>query len=136
MNIKRKNALPDDPGGTGSMQDLSFLLIIFFIVIASFAINKGFILNLPDKNTPKIVLSQDLIRCTLTANGEFFMDGTQISYEELEDVLSEKKSKYPNMTFLLEVDPHTEYQSFVNVIDKIRRLGIENFSFRMNNLGE
>ena len=114
------------------MQDLSFLLIIFFIVIASFSINKGFVLNLPDKSVPKIVLSQDLVRCSINSAGEFFMDGMQISYDDLEKAITEKKSKYPNMTFLLEVDPQTQYQFFVDTIDKIRRLGIENFSFRMS----
>ena len=39
----------EDAGSSGSLNDLSFLLIIFFIVIAGFNVNKGFLLNLPSK---------------------------------------------------------------------------------------
>ena len=43
--LTRRNL--EDAGSSGPLNDLSFLLIIFFIVIAGFNVNKGFLLNLP-----------------------------------------------------------------------------------------
>lgn len=123
--------MPDDPGGSGSMNDLSFLLIIFFIVIASFSINKGFVLNLPDKNTPVTVLTDELVRCTLCEDGSLVFNGEQISMNQLESSIKAKQAKYPNMTFLLEIQPDTRYQLVVDVIDQIRNMEVENFSFKM-----
>ena len=42
----------EDSSSSGALNDLSFLLIIFFIVIAGFNVNKGFLLNLPSKEKP------------------------------------------------------------------------------------
>lgn len=123
--------MPDDPGGSGSMNDLSFLLIIFFIVIASFSINKGFVLNLPDKNTPVTVLTDELVRCTLCEDGSLVFNGEQISMNQLESSIKAKQAKYPNMTFLLEIQPDTRYQLVVDVINQIRNMEVENFSFKM-----
>lgn len=123
--------MPDDPGGSGSMNDLSFLLIIFFIVIASFSINKGFVLNLPDKNTPVTVLTDELVRCTLCEDGSLVFNSEQISMNQLESSIKAKQAKYPNMTFLLEIQPDTRYQLVVDVIDQIRNMEVENFSFKM-----
>lgn len=133
MNLRKKNQMPDDPGGSGSMNDLSFLLIIFFIVIASFAVNKGFVLNLPDKNTPVTVLTDELVRCTLNEDGTLVFNGEQITMEQLEDSIKAKQAKYPNMTFLLQIKPDTRYQLVVDVIDQIRNMDVENFSFKMEN---
>lgn len=131
MNLRKKNQMPDDPGGSGSMNDLSFLLIIFFIVIASFAVNKGFVLNLPDKNTPVTVLTDELVRCTLNEDGTLVFNGEQITMEQLEDSIKAKQANYPNMTFLLQIKPDTRYQLVVDVIDQIRNMDVENFSFKM-----
>ena len=105
----------DDAGSSGSLNDLSFLLIIFFIVIAGFNVNKVFLLNLPSKEKPIVVNTQDIIKCSLNADGK----------------ISDKLVTWPNMTFLLTIDPDTPYQKVVDVISVIRKLKVENFSFRM-----
>lgn len=131
MNLRRKSEMPDDPGGSGSMNDLSFLLIVFFIVIASFTVNKGFILNLPEKSNPRVVQTEDLMRCTLCQDGSLILNGENIEMSQLEAAIIQKQKNYPNMTFLLEIESETKYQNFVDVIDKIRRMDVENFSFKM-----
>ena len=123
----------EDAGSSGSLNDLSFLLIIFFIVIAGFNVNKGFLLNLPSKDKPIIVNTEDIIKCTLKADGTILMDGKNILIEELSCKIEEKLKKWPNMTFLLTISPETPYQIVVDVNSTIRRLKVENFSFRMDN---
>ncbi len=125
----RHNA--EDAGSSGSLNDLSFLLIIFFIVIAGFNVNKGFLLNLPSKDKPIIVNTQDIMKCSLTEAGEVLVDGKKVEMEELTAVIEEKLKTWPNMTFLLEINPETHYQKVVDVISTIRKLKVENFSFRM-----
>lgn len=122
----------DDAGSSGSLNDLSFLLIIFFIVIAGFNVNKGFLLNLPSKDKPIIVNTQDIVKCSLSADGSLMMDGSVQELSQIENTVSEKLKTWPNMTFLLTIDPETPYQNVVDVISVIRKLKVENFSFRMN----
>ena len=122
---------PDDSSSSGALNDLSFLLIIFFIVIAGFNVNKGFLLNLPVKDKPRIVKTDDLMKCRLTPDGSIFVDDKCLSLEELRTAVSGKKAEWPNMTFLLMISPETEYQHVVDIIYEIKQLKIENFSFRM-----
>ena len=122
---------PDDSSSSGALNDLSFLLIIFFIVIAGFNVNKGFLLNLPVKDKPRIVKTDDLMKCRLMADGSIMVDNKSLTLEELRTEISEKKAEWPNMTFLLLIAPDTEYQHVVDIIYEIKQLQVENFSFRM-----
>lgn len=121
----------DDPGSSGSLQDLSFLLIIFFIVIAGFNVNKGFLMNMPEKAKPRIVQSNDLIKCVLNADGSILLDGKAVDTARFEKIVSEKKQAQPNMTFFLLIAPDAPYQNVINLIHEVRRLHVENFSFKM-----
>ena len=121
----------DDAGSSGSLNDLSFLLIIFFIVIAGFNVNKGFLLNLPSKEKPVVVNVNDIIKCSVSSDGSIFLDGKRVEVSELKDIISGKLKKWPNMTFLLTIDGGAPYQSVVNVIGEVKSLKVENFSFRM-----
>ena len=122
----------EDAVSSGSLNDLSFLLIIFFIVIAGFNVNKGFLLNLPSKDKPIIVNTQDILKCSISGEGRLVLDGSEIELEELTKLVSDKLVSWPNMTFLLTIDPEASYQNVVDVISVIRKLKVENFSFRMN----
>ena len=131
--MKRK---PDDPGDSGSLNDLSFLLIVFFIVIAGFNVNKGFLVNLPEKNKPRVVQTNDLIRCELGPTGEITIDGKVTSLEAASTTIGAMAKSKPNMTLLLVIDPETRYQRVIDVIHEIRTHDIENFSFRMKEDGK
>lgn len=127
--IKRRS--PDDPADSGALNDISFILIIFFIVIAGFTINKGFLMNLPDKEKPRVVKTEDLLVCNLDASGILSIAGTRVTAGELRRETEALQETRPNLTFLLQIHPDAEYQSVIEVIHEIRTLDVENFSFRM-----
>lgn len=121
----------EDAGSSGSLNDLSFLLIIFFIVIAGFNVNKGFLLNLPSKEKPIVVNTEDIFKCSLGSDGRLFLDGEEIRISELAVKIEEKLRSWPNLTFLLSIDSECAYQNVVDAISTIRKCRVENFSFRM-----
>lgn len=121
----------DDPGNSASLNDLSFILIIFFIAIAGFNVNKGFLLDLPDKSRPRVVRGEDLMKCRVESDGSLTVDGKSATLGELKGSITEKKATYPNMTFLLTISPDAAWQDVVNVIHEIRLLDVDNFSFKM-----
>ena len=127
--LVRRNT--EDAGSSGSLNDLSFLLIIFFIVIAGFNVDKGFLMNLPSKQKPIVVNTEDILKCSLTAEGKILMEEKIIAREELSATIEAKLKSWPNMTFLLTISPDCPYQNVVDVISSIRKLKVENFSFRM-----
>lgn len=131
MKLVRLTRQISDPGSAGSLNDLSFLLIIFFIVIAGFNVTKGFLMRLPDTDTPRIVQKQDLLRCSLNDDGSILSDGITITRDTLEEEIKQRLATHPNMTFVLAIAPETPYQKVIDVIYTVRKLNVENFSFRM-----
>jgi len=126
--LRRKGA---DIGESGTLSDLAFLLIIFFIVIAVFNVNQGFLLGLPRPGSRRIVQKQDLLRVELTRTGELRVDGKPSSIEDLTAKARSLRQERPNMTVALQIDPEAPYQRVVDIIDLVRKLDIDNFSFRM-----
>ena len=116
---------------SGALSDLAFLLIIFFIVIAVFNINHGFILNLPKKNSTRIVNTDDIFKVYLEDDGRILAGSEEVTVEELENRVKENLDYQPNMTLLLKIDPEVKYQHVVDIVQIIRNLDVENFSFTM-----
>jgi biopolymer transport protein ExbD len=131
MYLKRKSKKHLDIANSGALSDLAFLLIIFFIVVAVFNINKGFLLLLPAKNSTKIVNVNDIIKVNLREDGTLSYDDRTIGLPQLEAKIKKTLSLYPNMTFLLSIHPEAAYQNVVTIVDMVRKLEVENFSFAM-----
>jgi biopolymer transport protein ExbD len=131
MRIQRKRKKRIDIAESGALSDLAFLLIIFFIVIAVFNVNTGFLLGLPRKNTTRILNIEDIVKIDLQADGVLTYDGSPVTVPDLESIVDERLSIRPNMTLLLTISPDVPYQSVVEVVDFVRKREVENFSFRM-----
>jgi biopolymer transport protein ExbD len=120
-----------DLSDSATLSDLAFLLIIYFIVIAVFNANSGFLLGLPRKNSTKIVNSEELVRAELDSAGRLLYKGLPIESSRLETIIEETRRERPNLTFLLRVHPEAAYQRVVDVIDLVKKLKVDNFSFSM-----
>jgi len=131
MRIQRKRKKRIDIAESGALSDLAFLLIIFFIVIAVFNVNTGFLLGLPRKNSTKILNVEDIVKINLRRDGVLVHEGTSVTLGDLEEIVSERLILRPNMTLLLTVSPDVAYQQVVEVVDFVRKKQVENFSFRM-----
>ena len=118
-------------GESAAFSDLAFLLIIYFIVIAGFNINKGFLLNLPAKDSTRFILKDELLRFELDAAGKLFRDGVPFSYGEAERTIRAATASYPNLALVLEVDPASPWQELVSFVELAQKLEVETFSFSM-----
>jgi len=131
MTVKRKSKKHLDIDNSGTLSDLAFLLIIFFIVVAVFNINKGFILLLPKKDSVKIINVKDIIKVTLKENSTLLCNDKIIILSELDKIVKETLTLYPKMTLLLSIYPEVPYQQVVRIVDMVKKLKVENFSFTM-----
>lgn len=135
MKIRRKRKKRIDIAESGALSDLAFLLIVFFIVIAVFNNNRGFLLELPRPNSTKIVNIKDIIKIRLNDRGQILVEDGPVSLLKLEKMVENNLAVYPNMTFLLHIHPDAVYQDVVDVVNMVRQLKVENFSFSMKGEG-
>ena len=86
LNLRTRRRARVDVAESGALSDLAFLLIIFFIVIAVFNINSGFLLGLPQRNSVTTVQSDDLMRVAVSAEDRLELDGEYVDVSTLRSV--------------------------------------------------
>jgi biopolymer transport protein ExbD len=116
---------------SSASSDIAFLLIIYFIVIAGFNVNKGFLLNLPAKDSTRLVLKDDLLRAELDAEGNITLQGEAVGWNEAEAEIKAALFAHPNLALVLTVAPQAAWQKVVSFVEMARKLNVDSFSFSM-----
>ncbi|MDR2052509.1 MAG: biopolymer transporter ExbD [Treponema sp.] len=129
MKLPRKKR----PGADGSSasSDIAFLLIIYFIVIAGFNVNKGFLMNLPAKDSSRLILKEDLLRFELDDAGNIIFQGDTVGRAEAEQIIKAGISGNPNIAVILTISPKAPWQQVVSFVESAQKLQIDSFSFTM-----
>ncbi|MDR1971238.1 MAG: biopolymer transporter ExbD [Treponema sp.] len=116
-------------GDSGASSDIAFLLIIYFIVIAGFNINRGFLVTLPAKDSQRVVQRDELLRFNLDSRGGLVFRGQPCDFPTAEREIRSKLAVYPNAALLLTVDPQTPWQRVVSFVELAQDLEVDSFSF-------
>ncbi|MDR1932376.1 MAG: biopolymer transporter ExbD [Spirochaetales bacterium] len=118
-------------GDSAALSDLAFLLIIYFIVIAGFNINKGFLMNLPAKDSTRFVLKDDLLRFELDSSGSLFHQGGLVDIALAEAEIRTLAASHPNLAIVLGVAPEAPWQKVVAFVELAQKMNVDSFSFTM-----
>jgi biopolymer transport protein ExbD len=129
MKLSRKKKLGFLESAAAS--DLAFLLIIYFIVIAGFNINKGYLLNLPAKDSTRMILRDDLLRFEIDGEGNIIHDANIVEVPEARRLVASAQAGNPNIAVILTIDPQAQWQRVVNFVEIAQQQKIESFSFTM-----
>jgi len=116
---------------TCAASDLAFLLIIYFLVIAGFNINKGFILNLPGKDSTRMILREELIRFDMDAQGGITYGEEIISISHARNVIQTAQKANPNIAVIITIDENAIWQNVVYFVELAQDLQVDAFSFSM-----
>ena len=129
MKIKRKKE--GFFAETAASSDLAFLLIIYFLVIAGFNINEGFLMNLPAKNTTRLILKDDLMRFEIDRTGKLFYQENELNMALAEREIRTAVARHPNLAVVLSIAPQAPWQQVVSFVELAQKLQVDSFSFNM-----
>ncbi|MDR1353375.1 MAG: biopolymer transporter ExbD [Treponema sp.] len=129
MKLSRKNRPAAD--GSSASSDIAFLLIIYFIVIAGFNVNKGFLMNLPAKDSSRLILREDLLRFELDNAGSIIYQDNVIARAEAERLIRTGINSNPNIAVILAISADAPWQQVVSFVESAQKLQIDSFSFTM-----
>jgi biopolymer transport protein ExbD len=129
MKLKRREKIPFSESSASS--DIAFLLIIYFIVIAGFNVNRGFLMNLPARDSRRLILKDDLLRFDMNAGGNIAYLGEPIEAGEAERHIRAAAALRPNLAVVLSIDPAAPWQQVVSFVEMAQKLEIQSFSFNM-----
>jgi biopolymer transport protein ExbD len=120
---------------SSASSDIAFLLIIYFIVIAGFNVNKGFLMNLPAKDSTRLILKDDLLRFELDSAGLLLHQGTPLDKISAEREIRGAIAAHPNLAVILTVDGNAPWQELVSFVELAQKLKVESFSFTLSKDG-
>ncbi|GHU99499.1 hypothetical protein FACS189483_08820 [Spirochaetia bacterium] len=129
---RKKRPKPDD---SSASSDIAFLLIIYFIVIAGFNVNKGFLMNLPAKESTRLILKDDLLRFELDDTGSILFQGGTIDTKTAEQTIRSGINVNPNIAVILTISPKAPWQRVVSFVELAQKLSVDSFSFTMAQAG-
>ena len=124
MKLKKHDTDAEIP--TSSMADIAFLLIIYFMVTATFAATRGLDFALPPEDeSPPIVEKEESVLIEIRPGGELVVDQTPMQLSEIFEYLKPKLEANPKKPVIIRPQPNSQYGGMVEVFDALRKIKIK-----------
>jgi biopolymer transport protein ExbD len=109
------------------MLDVVFIMLIFFIVTASFVKELGIDVNRPDADTA-VRPDRVNILVVITANNEIRIDRRQVDPRALRANIERLYAENPEASVVIQADKNSVTETLITVMDAARQAGIYNVS--------
>ena len=110
-----------------SMMDMTFILLIFLLIIATPAFQHGMAVDLPQSAAAGKIEKTDVV-VSLSSSGGVFVDKESVSLTDLESKLAELAKQPSFGKLILRADGSVQHQVVVSVMDTINTAGISNIT--------
>lgn len=117
------------------MVDVMLVLLVIFMVTASYITRKGIDVQLPEGATGSD-LPESSVSVLLAPDGRLFIEGDEVSLDALRDRISPRVRDNPDVQVVVDGDRRVEYGRVMEVIDSLRSLGVRNFAAALEHRGE
>ncbi len=114
MAIKSRNKVSPN-FNMSSMTDIVFLLLIFFMLTSTLVSPNALKLLLP--NSSSKTLAPQTVSVSVTQNLEYYVDKTQVSFDQLESAILSKMGTSEENSIILHVDKTIAIEEAVKVMD-------------------
>ncbi len=130
----RKRKIPEGEIPTSSMADISFLLLLFFLVATTIGVDTGIGLVLPQyvKNIQNVKVPKDRMAAILiNANGDVLLDNNPVPVNQISDDLKPRivsKIDLPEdrkLIVSIKTDRQTKYDTYIAALDQIKQAYFE-----------
>ena len=130
----------------GSMADIAFLLLIFFLVTTTLEVDSGILRKIPPKekvSEPIVIKDKNILEVYINAKNEILIDEQQINLDEITQLAIDfidngggldvnnkpcswckgqqiqTMSDHPTIAFInIKTDRNTSYETYISVLDK------------------
>jgi len=109
------------------MLDVVFIMLIFFIVTASFVKESGIGLNNPpENNDPPPIDAPKPIVVEVTDLNEIKIQKRIVDYRAVKPTITRLKAESPEANVIVKVDPKAKTKAIINAVDGIRAAKVPN----------
>jgi len=132
--LKRRIRGEDDIP-TGSLPDIVFMLLIFFLVTTTIDMDKGIPMLLPDRGGQFKVNPENISNVLINAQGQILIDDEPAEIHQVRDIITSKVQSRgmdndgkPKLIVSIKTERSTSYDNYINVLDEIKRSGATKIS--------
>ncbi len=107
------------------MLDVVFIMLIFFIVTASFVKEVGINVNIPEsQDQPPPADAPPNILVTVTASNEIWMEQRRIDVRAVRANIERLHAEFPKASVIIRADGKSEAATYVAIADAARQAGV------------
>ncbi len=114
------------------MLDVVFIMLIFFIVTASFVKESGLDVNRPDAPITESKPEDANILVAIRPNDEIWIDRRLIDPRALRANIERLHAEFPKGSVVIQADPKSSNKMLVTVMDSARQAGVYSISIADN----
>ena len=123
MKIKRRHEFKAEVA-TASLNDIMFFLLLFFLIVSTFANPHVIRLFLPKANSSQTIAKKQMT-LSITRKKLYYLDEKPILYQDLEQELSAIKAQLPDVTIVVRADATLTIHDLVDVLQVGSNLDIK-----------
>ncbi len=127
MSRRKGNKVEEDSSEIDltPMLDVVFIMLIFFIVTASFVKEVGIDVNMPEsQDQPPPEDADPNILVTVTATNEIWMEQRRVDVRAVRANIERMHAENPKATVIIRADGMSEARTYVAIADAAREAGV------------
>ena len=128
MRRKRARVEEESEVNLTPMLDVVFIMLIFFIVTASFVKEAGLDVNRPDNQQQQQTTENTNILVAISANNEIFIDRRLIDPRAVRANIERLHAENPEGSVVIQASSKSKNEMLVTVMDAARQAGVYNIS--------
>ena len=122
MHVQEDNQ-PYDEINVTPMLDLAYVLLVIFIIMTTASV-QGVRVESPKAQSSASLARPQTKAVTISERGDMFLDAYPVTIEQLEQRLSQLKSRNPSQPIVIKGDAHVNYAKVMEVMELLKRLDI------------
>lgn len=107
------------------MIDVTFIMLIFFIVTATFVKETGIDVNRPDAKTAQVQEKANIL-IAIDANDRIWIDRRQIDIRAVRPNIERLHAENPQGSVVIQADKESKTETLIGVMDASRQAGVFN----------
>ncbi len=107
--------------------DIVFIMLIFFIVTATFVKESGIDVNKPDAPTAEVKKKANIL-IAIDANNNIWLDRRKIDIRSVIPNIKRLRSENPQGSVVIQADEESKNKMLVEVMDAARQAGVTNIA--------
>ncbi len=135
MLIENKRNRASAEIGSGSMADIAFLLLIFFLVTTTMDTDKGIPMVLPERGGEAKINPKNIAKVVVNESGGILFDNKICEINQLQELLEARLKERgldsegkPKLIVSIKTSPLTEYDNYITVLDIVKESGATKIS--------